>query len=327
MHVTLDGLHPLRAWPEIFKGRKITLRINPQRPEGHHKHVRTAGPEAKFGLHADELDEAWRVLLLHQFHDIIPGSSIHWVYEDTARDYAELDAVTTRLRDSALDALAERVDTAGVARPVLVANGLAVARDELVELDSELGVGTKMRIRLPLTLAIIDGFLIRTGKFAYVVPLDMMIECVELPDDQQNASRGSDGGRGRDNSYVNLRGEVLPFLRLREVFDLDGPSPKRENIVVVQYAGMRAGFLVDELLGEFQTVIKPMGPLFGHLQGIGGSTILGSGEVAMILDVPALIQKAINQEQHRHRLHSHRLLDANSGVQEANSGASESIGG
>jgi len=75
IHLTLDGLHPLRAWPEIFKGRKITLRINPQRPEGHHKHVRTAGPEAKFGLHADELVEARK--LAEKAGAIINGLHVH----------------------------------------------------------------------------------------------------------------------------------------------------------------------------------------------------------------------------------------------------------
>lgn len=87
---------------------------------------------------AAELDEAWKVLLLHQFHDIIPGSSIHWVYDDTLADYERLRALTAELRTAALDALAGRVDAGGAARPALVANGLPFARDELVELDGEL---------------------------------------------------------------------------------------------------------------------------------------------------------------------------------------------
>ena len=89
-----------------------------------------------------------------------------------------------------------------------------------------------------------------------------------------------------------LRGEVLPFLRLRDEFELDGEPSTRQSVVVVQYAGHKVGLVVDRLHGEFQTVIKPLGPLFRNLRGIGGSTILGSGEVGLILDVPLLARRA-----------------------------------
>lgn len=153
-----------------------------------------------------------------------------------------------------------------------------------VELLSRTGEGTTVRIRLPLTLAIIDGFLVGVGQAAYVVPLDMVLECLELPQGERCAA------------YLNLRGELLPLLRLREHFQVPGPAPRRENVVVVQYAGHRAGLVVDSLLGEFQTVIKPLGRLFVGLKGISGSTILGSGEVALILDVAALVQQAAKKE-------------------------------
>ena len=155
-----------------------------------------------------------------------------------------------------------------------------------VELHSGDGVGTTVSIRLPLTLAIIDGFLVGVSDSAYVVPLDSVLECVELSEDERRMTD--------KRSYINLRGEVLPYIRLRDHFVHHGEMAKRENIVVVQYAGKKAGIVVDALLGEFQTVIKPLGKLFSHLQGIGGATILGSGEVALILDVPALIQRAVN---------------------------------
>ena len=93
---------------------------------------------------------------------------------------------------------------------------------------------------------------------------------------------------------------MLPLLRLRDVFDAHGEPPKRENIVVVQYAGQQAGFVVDTLLGEFQTVIKPLGKLFERLTGVSGSTILGNGEVALILDAPALVQRAVGSETRQH---------------------------
>jgi len=153
-----------------------------------------------------------------------------------------------------------------------------------VEVMSHEGEGSTFTIRLPLTLAIIDGFLVSVGKAAYVIPLDMVIECIEL--------KGSAG----DRDYLNLRGEVLPFVRLRQMFEIDGELPPRENIVVVQYAGQKAGIVVDALLGEFQTVIKPLSSIFRHLRGIGGSTILGSGEVALILDVQALVQQCARIE-------------------------------
>ena len=158
-----------------------------------------------------------------------------------------------------------------------------------VDVHTMPGEGSTFAIRLPLTLAIIDGFLTGVGTAAYVVPLDSVVECIELQDVTA------------DRHFLNLRGEVLPFVRLREMFEIDGAVPTRQNVVVVQYAGRKAGLVVDALLGEFQTVIKPLGALFRNLRGIGGSTILGTGEVALILDVPALIQLVSGvEENHLH---------------------------
>jgi two-component system, chemotaxis family, sensor kinase CheA len=158
-----------------------------------------------------------------------------------------------------------------------------------ITVNSELGVGTSFTIRLPLTLAIIDGFQVQVGKSSYVIPLDLVEECIEL--DEQQAKKGE---------YVDLRGEVMPYLHLSEIFNDDddsNSSTKREghrnNIVVVQYAGQKTGLVVDELLGEHQTVIKPLGKVFQNLKGISGATILGSGEVAMIIDVPALVGRVV----------------------------------
>ncbi|WP_171047280.1 chemotaxis protein CheW, partial [Candidatus Accumulibacter phosphatis] len=138
-----------------------------------------------------------------------------------------------------------------------------------------------------IDLAIIDGFLTGVGPASYVVPLDSVVECIELG--EVSASR----------NYLNLCGEVLPFVRLRELFGIGGEIPDRQNVVIVQYAGEKAGLVVDTLLGEFQTVIKPLGVLFKHLRGIGGSTILGTGEVALILDVPALVGLVTRLEDRR----------------------------
>jgi two-component system chemotaxis sensor kinase CheA len=152
-----------------------------------------------------------------------------------------------------------------------------------VEIDSHEDVGSTFRIRLPLTLAIIDGFLMRVADSHYVVPLDMVLECVEL---------STCGDRNEGCDYINLRGEVLPLLRVKDHFKLKGRSGRRENVVVVTSAGRKAGLVVDELKGEFQAVIKPLGTLFERIRGISGSTILGSGEVALVLDVPALQDEA-----------------------------------
>ncbi|NNM83405.1 MAG: chemotaxis protein CheA [Burkholderiales bacterium] len=157
-----------------------------------------------------------------------------------------------------------------------------------IELDSVEGQGTTTRIRLPLTLSIIDGCQVAVGKSSYVIPLDMVIECIEFEGGQDEAGQ---------SGYLNLRGEVLPYLRLREYFEVDEAAQKRQNVVVVQYAGRRAGLVVDSLLGELQTVIKPLGRMFGGVKGIGGFTILGSGEVALILDVQRLLQQAEEREQ------------------------------
>ncbi len=147
-----------------------------------------------------------------------------------------------------------------------------------VGVSSELGKGTTVTVRLPLTLAIINGFQVGVGNSVFVIPLDMVDECVEFL-----AAPGYD--------YIDLRGKVLPFIRLRELFDLPDASGSRQNIVVVKHANQKFGLVVDTLMGEAQTVIKPLSKMFTQVRGISGSSILGSGDVALILDVPALMEK------------------------------------
>ncbi len=161
----------------------------------------------------------------------------------------------------------------GVGMDVVKRNILALRGS--VEINSEEGVGTTVSVRLPLTLAIINGFQVGLGKSVFVIPMDMVEECVEF-----NAEAGRD--------YIDLRGQVLPFVRLRELFAIEGAAARRQSIVVVRYAGKKAGLVVDHLLGEFQTVIKPLGKIFNGVKCISGSSILGSGEVALILDIAAL---------------------------------------
>ncbi|WP_319244861.1 chemotaxis protein CheA [uncultured Propionivibrio sp.] len=186
----------------------------------------------------------------------------------------------------------------GVGMDVVRRNILALRGT--VDVESVEGQGSTFTIRLPLTLAIIDGFLVGIDKAAYVIPLDSVVECIE----QKNLTG--------DRNFLNLRGEALPFIRLRDIFEIPGEAPARESIVVVQSGGRRAGIVVDHLMGEFQTVIKPLGRMFAHLRGIGGSTILGSGEVALILDVGALVNLVTRAEEERLLPHRHTLALASS---------------
>ncbi len=170
--------------------------------------------------------------------------------------------------------------------------GMDVVKRNIEELrgqiliDSELGKGTRFRIRLPLTLAIIDGFEVTVGDTHLVLPVNMIQECLEFEQAELVT----------DRNYLNLRGDVLPFVRLRQLFQLAEPSSSRENIVVVQYGRSRAGLVVDTLNGELQAVIKPLAPIFRSTHGISGSTILGSGDVGFILDIPQLIEYACSAE-------------------------------
>ncbi|MEE7547275.1 chemotaxis protein CheA, partial [Xanthomonas sp. Kuri4-1] len=147
-----------------------------------------------------------------------------------------------------------------------------------VDIASQPGAGTTISVRLPLTLAIINGFQVGVGKSVFVVPLDAVEECVEFAPDYRS-------------EYIDLRGGVLPYMRLRSVFDIPGTPPARESIVVIRQGAQRFGLVVDQLLGEWQTVIKPLSKVFAGVRGISGSSILGSGGVALILDVPSLLQQ------------------------------------
>ena len=151
-----------------------------------------------------------------------------------------------------------------------------------VEVRSEPGLGTRVCIRLPLTLAIIDGFQVGVGQSQFVIPLDLVEECVEME---------PAGGAAEDVGHITLHGSVLPLIHLHRMFDIRQKPGRRQSVVVVRSAGKRVGIVVDELLGELQAVIKPLSRLFSQLQGIGGSTILGTGRVALILDVPGLVER------------------------------------
>ena len=152
----------------------------------------------------------------------------------------------------------------------------------IIDIESVEGEGTNIRIRLPLTLAIIDGFMVEVNKVKYILPLDMVSECVEVKEDELDSQSASGG-------LMNLRGEIIPFLRMREFLSVQGDNLEIENVVVCDFARKKASIVVDRLIGEFQTVVKPLGKLFKNLKWVSGATILGTGEVVLILDIPMLI--------------------------------------
>jgi len=157
-----------------------------------------------------------------------------------------------------------------------------------VNISSEAGQGSCIEIRLPLTLAIIDGFLIGVGASKFIFPLEAVVEVIE-----NRPTETALDAHGR--SCVELRGQVLPVVSLRTLYALDSPVPERSSVVVVRDGAHRYGVMVDVLLGQHQTVIKPLGPMFRSLRGMSGSSILGSGEVALIFDTHSLSQLAAQQ--------------------------------
>ena len=157
-----------------------------------------------------------------------------------------------------------------------------------VEVGSRRGEGTTITITLPLTLAIIDGLLVRAGDTHFVLPLNLVEECVELTSAEITRFHG--------RRVLPVREQLVPYVRLRDFFSMEGERPQREQMVVVQMEGDRVGLVLDDVIGGHQTVIKSLGWIYRNAEGLSGSTILGSGEVALIIDVPQLIQHALREE-------------------------------
>jgi two-component system, chemotaxis family, sensor kinase CheA len=158
-----------------------------------------------------------------------------------------------------------------------------------VEIKSHSGEGTLITVRLPLTLAIIDGFHVNSAGTNFIVPQATIVECLDF-----NSVRRLEGGNS-----IQLRGELVPYVPLQELLDLSGTVSNQKKLVVVQFGEERAAVVVDELFGELQTVVKPLSPIFGNLKGIGGCSLLGNGDIAFILDIPQLIALATTSEARR----------------------------
>ncbi|HEV7589579.1 MAG TPA: chemotaxis protein CheA [Longimicrobium sp.] len=167
-----------------------------------------------------------------------------------------------------------------------------------VSIESRPGEGTAFTLRLPLTLALVDGFAFAAGGETFIVPLEAVVECMELP-----RVRHEGVGEG----VASLRGAPLPYLRLRDALGLPGEPPRRESMVVVRHESGPAGLVVDTLLGATQSVVKPLGTAFDGVSGFSGSTILGSGRVGLILDVPVLVRRALERAAAPTRSHQTTL--------------------
>ncbi len=159
-----------------------------------------------------------------------------------------------------------------------------------IDVSSTRGQGSEITIKLPLTLAIIEGLQVAVGDDRFVLPLALVEECIEL-------SR-SDVARAHGRHMVNVRNELVPYIRLREWFGIHGTVPEIEQVVITESDGDRVGLVVDNVIGEHQTVIKNLGAMYRNVEGISGATIQGDGTVALILDVPRLI-RGVEREQSR----------------------------
>jgi two-component system chemotaxis sensor kinase CheA len=149
-----------------------------------------------------------------------------------------------------------------------------------IDVQSRPGLGTTVTIRLPLTLAVIPGFVVGVDAQTFVLPITVVDECLELPRGVQSGTTG----------IVHVRGEGVPVVRLRRFFGFGDETYPREVMVLVEYQQGRAGLIVDEVFGEAQTLIKPLGPMLRNMPGVTGTAVMGSGAVAMVLDPAAIFR-------------------------------------
>ncbi|MBO9125592.1 MULTISPECIES: chemotaxis protein CheA [unclassified Rhizobium] len=157
-----------------------------------------------------------------------------------------------------------------------------------IDITSLNGQGSEVSLRIPLTLAIIDGLLVRVGNGSYVIPLSAVEECLELSLEEDLRSRG--------RSFISLRDSLVPFLRLRDLFRTGTKPDVHQKVVVISTGTERVGLVVDQIIGDHQTVIKSMSKLHNDVSTFSGATILGDGSVALILDVGHLVAAGQQQE-------------------------------
>lgn len=157
-----------------------------------------------------------------------------------------------------------------------------------IDISSQKGKGTTITLKLPLTLAIIDGLMVELGGTCYVIPLSAVEECMELTEDIVV--------KGHGRNIASVRGEIIPYIYLRELFKLEEIQSDTEQIVIVRLNNIRVGFVVENIIGEHQTVIKSLGKIYKKAKVFSGSTILADGTVAVILDPYKLVEIAESEE-------------------------------
>lgn len=157
-----------------------------------------------------------------------------------------------------------------------------------IGVESKRGFGTTITLKIPLTLAIIDGLLVKIGEDSFVLPLSVVQECVELKREDRLRRQGQNTARVRD--------ELVPYIRLRDKFSIVGAEPEIEQIVITEVEGMRVGFVIDSVIGQYQTVIKSLGSFYKRAKGLSGATILGDGTIALILDLNQLVKGEKGEE-------------------------------
>lgn len=158
-----------------------------------------------------------------------------------------------------------------------------------IDVTSTRGQGTAVTIRLPLTLAIIDGLLVSVGAERYLLPIASIEECVDLVEQE--------GWKRHSRHLAEVRGEVLPFVRLREYFAIEGEAPETELAIVVGIDGHRVCVVVDWVIDRIQTVIKTLGRALRNAEGVSGATVLGDGRVALVVDMGHLLKTAVADEE------------------------------
>ncbi|UFW51595.1 MULTISPECIES: chemotaxis protein CheA [Bradyrhizobium] len=160
-----------------------------------------------------------------------------------------------------------------------------------IDLSTKPGQGTIVTLRLPLTLAIIEGLLIRVGEGRYIIPLSAVEECVELTAEDE---------RSRGRNFLNVRGNLVPFLRLRELLTASGSPDRHQKTIIISTGETRVGLVADQIIGNHQTVIKSLSKLHSDVTIFSGATILGDGTAALILDVAQLVTLAQSKVEKQH---------------------------
>ena len=149
-------------------------------------------------------------------------------------------------------------------------------------MDSKLGYGTTVTLKLPLTLAIIDGLLVTVGMDYFVIPLASVEECIELTSHDIEKTHG--------RHMTNVRGQIVPYIRLRDQFSIKADRPDIEQVVITEIEVRRIGFVVDSVIGQHQTVIKNLSRVYHNVDAISGATIMADGTVALIIDINKHLQ-------------------------------------